>query len=490
MQGEDAAMRSTTTPVSRLITWRTLSLFTAIALTASLLVGTPSPVYAGGTIYVGPGSDDSGGSCAAPTYGAASTNATTAIQSAIEDVSLPSVVYLCAGTYELTGTVHIDKEITIEGASAASVLITPDGFEGTLLMVEDDVTITDVTVDGASKNWDVGDGNGAAILAWNAVVLTVNNSIFTNNTAGQGAAIWMDDQAELITHNNLFQGNESEDGGAIWFDVFTFGYLHGDTFIDNHAVGDLAETDPEGGAIYMDYDPDSWLSIDNATFTGNTSVEDGGAICVQWADAVVISDSTFTNNHAIGEDSSTEGGAVYVDYGDVEITGSRFIGNSSYEDGGAIAVDGAEYNNIHLLNNTFTNNRAVGAEGAEGGAVYFYAAFAEIADNIFSRNQSRRDGGAVFGGWLGEGEENDFHAISVQINDNRFISNRSTTYGGALALESLAQPGDALRNRFSGNRSRYGSDVAELGCPASRGDTMRAWRRSGARGIVAACISY
>ena len=472
---------------------RALSALTATALLAGLLVGTPSAARAAGTIYVGPGSNSSGGSCATPNYGASSTNATTAIESAIDDGSNPSVVYLCAGTYELNNTVHIDRAVTIQGASAGSVVITPDGFEGTLLMVQVNVTITDITVDGAYKDWGVDDGNGAAILAWNDVTLTVNNSTFTNNVAGEGAAIWMDDNSTLITSNNLFQGNVAEDGGAIWFDADTVGTLSGDTFVDNHADGDIDMTDPEGGAIYMDYNyfgDASLLTVEDATFIGNTSDEDGGAICVQEADLVTVTNTTFTDNHAIGEDSSTEGGALYVDYGDLTVTGSTFTGNTAYEDGGAIALDGAENDHLFLLNNTFTNNRASGDVGADGGAVYFVAATAEFTSTTFSSNQSGRDGGAAYGGWLGEWEENSIITIAVLINGNRFSSNQSRSYGGALAFESHAQPGDAARNKFSANRSRYGADVAELGCPVSRGDTMRAWRRSGARTIVAACVSY
>ena len=131
---------------------RALSALTVTALLAGLLVGTPSAVRAGGTIYVGPGSNDSGGSCAHPNYGATTTDARSAIASAIDDASNPDVVYICAGTYELNETVHIDRAVTIQGAGAGSVILTPDSFDGTLLMVQEDATISDITVDGASKS--------------------------------------------------------------------------------------------------------------------------------------------------------------------------------------------------------------------------------------------------------------------------------------------------------------------------------------------------
>ena len=483
------------------ITHRALSALTATALLAGLLVGTPSAARAlGGTIYVGTGSNDSGGSCAHPNYGASTTDARDAIQSAIEDAGNDRAVYLCAGTYLLNGTVAIDKSVTLQGAGAESVTISPDNFEGTLLMVEVSATIENITIDGASKNWGVGDGNGAAILGWERVTLTVNDSVFTNNQAGQGAAIWMDNLSALITHNNLFKGNVAQkgdcircgggDGGAISIGSDASGNLYGDSFINNHATGSN-DWQPSGGAIRSN---GAELHVDGATFNGNTSVEDGGAIWVRTGSVEVI-DSTFINNHAVGATFTTEGGALYMDIGDVTVIGSTFTGNSSYEDGGAIAMDDAEHGALILRDNVFTSNMAQGDPGADGGAVYFVAESTEMTNNTFSRNQAGRDGGAAYGGWIQEDSyTNDFLVIAVQINGNSFSSNRAKTYGGALAIESQAKPGDALRNRFSANRSRYGVDVAELGggsgCPVSRGDTMRAWRRSGARTIVAACVSY
>ena len=479
---------------------RLLRAMGSCALLCSLLIGAPGAVRAAGTIYVGPGNASTGGSCTDPDFGVISSgDAEMALESAINDASNPDHVIICAGTYDLPGTVNIDNDaVHIEGVSASSVKITQTAHSGWLLMVQqDDVTISGITVDGAS-HLD-GLGNGAGVLVWEGETLTVNDSVFKNNEAVQGAAIWMDAGSTLITHNNLFQGNVAEDGGALWFGEDATGELHDDEFEDNHAVGDIDLTNPEGGAIYMEYNIDgfveSHLEVTGALFSGNTSDEDGGGICVQEATVVYITDSTFVDNHAVGIGDSTEGGAVYVDLGELQVFDSIFTGNSSYEDGGAVAVDDASLSHMILQNNRFTGNQAYGDSGADGGAVYFMTASAEILGNTFSRNQSERDGGAAYGGWVREDveEPNEFLAIDLEIKGNRFISNRAGTYGGALAVESQAQSGDASRNRFAGNQSRYGSDVAQLGggtgCPVSRSETLRAWRRSGAHNIVAACVN-
>ena len=446
---------------------RALSALTATTLLAGLLVGTPGAVRAGGTIYVGPGSDASGGSCAHPDYGATTTDARSAIASAIDDASDPDVVYICAGTYELNGTVAIDREVTIQGARAGSVTLTPDSFDGTLLMVEVDATISDITVDGASKT-----SNGAAILAWESVTLTVNDSVFTNNEAGEGAAIWMDNDSSLITHDNLFQGNVAEDGGAIWFGNGTEGSLFGDTFIDNHAESECGwECSPEGGAIYMD----GWLSagllsVEGATFSGNTSDEDGGAIFANEVDLLTIENSTFTDNHAIGESNTTEGGAVYFQgSGSLTVVRSSFTGNSAYEDGGAIDLDSGDEGvsgHLTLLNSTFVNNHASGDAGANGGAVEGPGYTIEVSGSTFTGNIADDDGGAIY-------------AETATITRSSFTRNTSQTHGGAVALSAPVSSDLSLmrRNTFSRNTAPAGGamTLGPCGTP-SRSEAARVER--------------
>ena len=446
---------------------RALSALTATTLLAGLLVGTPGAVRAGGTIYVGPGSDASGGSCAHPDYGATTTDARSAIASAIDDASDPDVVYICAGTYELNGTVAIDREVTIQGARAGSVTLTPDSFDGTLLMVEVDATISDITVDGASKT-----SNGAAILAWESVTLTVNDSVFTNNEAGEGAAIWMDNDSSLITHDNLFQGNVAEDGGAIWFGNGTEGSLFGDTFIDNHAESECGwECSPEGGAIHMD----GWLSagllsVEGATFSGNTSDEDGGAIFANEVDIATITNCTFTDNHAIGESDTTEGGAVYFQgSGSLTVVRSRFTGNSAYEDGGAIDLDSGDdgaSGHLTLLNSTFVNNHASGDAGANGGAVEGPGYTIEVSGSTFTGNIADDDGGAIY-------------AETATFTGSSFTRNTSQTHGGAVALSAPVSSDLILmrRNTFSRNTAPAGGamTLGPCGTP-SRSEAVRVER--------------
>ena len=266
----------------------------------------------------------------------------------------------------------------------------------------------------------------------------------------------MDDDSTLITHDNLFRGNVATDGGAIWFDYDTVGSLNGDTFIDNHAESECGwDCSPEGGAIHMDgFESASLLSVVGATFSGNTADEDGGAIFVDGADLVTITDSTFTDNHAVGESDTTEGGAVYLQSGDLTVVRSTFTGNSAYEDGGAIDLDNGNLGHLILQNSRFVNNHASGDLGANGGAVEAKDATVTVINSTFTGN-----------GAIGLGGGGAIYAETATITGSSFTRNTSQTHGGAVALTAPVSSDLSLirRNTFSRNEAQVGGGAVTLG---------------------------
>ena len=477
-------------------------LVTIGALLASLFVGAPSPTRAvADTYYVGE-EIGAGGSCSAPDFGVDDHmgNAGDAIQAALDDADGGNdIVVICAGTYELDGELVVDYNVTIQGVGASQVTLTRDPeYAGRLVIVHNrEVTISGLTMSGAS-NTD--EGNGAAFLGWSGAAITVSNCVFSDNYAEyEGGAIWMDSDSTLTISNSTFTGNSSTDGGAIMMNSDTELVITGSRFTDNHAVGDIDVEDPEGGAIYAFQDLGmvlEVLEISNSTFTGNTSVEDGGAVYADYT--LTIDSSSFTDNHAIGESDTTEGGAVYVNEADeVVITGSSFTANSAYEDGGAIALDDLipEVDGVGgftLVGNSFSWNQAKGDSGADGGAVFFSARDVELTNNRFTRNSAERSGGAVYGGAAMEGSS-PYFAYLFNFARNAFTGNRSSTYGGALAVETTPVAGSIGPNAFRSNVNRRGgADLAQIGevgaCSTARSRVARAWRRSGARDVISVCL--
>jgi len=163
--------------------------------------------------------------------------------------------------------------------------------------------------------------------------------------------------------------------------------------------------------------------IDGFNFTQGAARE-GGAIRIVQPDITrkppVIKNCIFTSNIATEED----GGAIYVNYGEALIINCSFMDNQSADDGGAIAIRGGDAfhreaaNEIHLINCSFTGNHArdnggamfargtalsmnrcfiAGNEsGAQGGGAYFREASPIIMNTVFSGNHALSRGGALY----------------------------------------------------------------------------------------------
>jgi predicted outer membrane repeat protein len=274
--------------------------------------------------------------------------------------------------------------------------------------------------------------SGGAILSDNLGDLTVEDSVFINNQGYTGGAIYVN--GVIIIRSSTFTGNSAlEDGGAV------------------HAADDLELViDSEfsgntsggyGGAIYvdndvLDMDSDGQSGFINSTFSGNESTGDGGGAI--WLDedleaSAVILGSEFLNNTADGY-----GGAVriYDAYGSV--SDNTFTGNSAADGGGALHVEGD-------LDAAMSSNIFEGNEAQDGGAVQIDDDFlisAVITQNTFLNNVGD-DGGAI-----------DFDGlVAGTISSNKFIGNYATGDGGAIDADDIVASTVITRNTFLRNTS-------------------------------------
>ena len=167
------------------------------------------------------------------------------------------------------------------------------------------------------------------------------------------------------------------------------------------------------------------LVIDESTFVNNYSPRTSfgkGAIHIRYGINTTILNSNFSDNHAVGNDN---GGAVYVDGGDITIINTTFVNNTALGGGGGALYSARRYTNIYLTNNTFsyntaaycgamdiddffhyhvnligntfTYNRAVGqvAGNNGGGVICIRNASISLMDNNFSHNTATGDAGVV-----------------------------------------------------------------------------------------------
>ena len=282
-------------------------------------------------------------------------------------------------------------------------------------------------------------GIAGAALAWLDVEnININHYIFTNNYAGEaGGAIYANSGSNNFTVNNCkFEGNNvtsqtSGHGGAIDVDSEN-NTIKNSNFTNNNAY--------DGGAIHVD--GAGHINITNVTFDKNGAYHDGGAVNLV-SSGVRLNDTRFYNNTA-----TNNGGAVYV--GGTGTTNvvfdSDFEENKAGNRGGAIdwlAQKG------EIKNSNFTLNTA-----GDGGALYLNGASSgsELSHLIFKNNTATRNGGAI-----------DCNATLVNLTHTQFISNVAE-FGAALCREKGATGGFGVNNTFDKNHAtKSGAALAWLG---------------------------
>ncbi len=135
------------------------------------------------------------------------------------------------------------------------------------------------------------------------------------------------------------------------------------------------------------------------------------------------------------------GGAIYGDFGTVELVGSTLSGNSA-EAGGAIF---ASFTTVRAMNSTLSGNYASDL----GGAIGMYQGFVDSTNSTFSGNTAGYLGGAIWGGY----------ASAISLVNTTVASNTAAVGGGVSDYGSFSIPiyfyGSALGYNGGGNCATY-----------------------------------
>jgi predicted outer membrane repeat protein len=255
-----------------------------------------------------------------------------------------TITFTVTGTIPLLTEIDIADDVTITGPGAASLTISPTGFDRVFYIDDNNptVTISGVTI---QRTTGTSTDNGGAIFNY-AGTLTIQNSVISGNaTTGRGGAIFNYGGTVNIVNTSMTGNDSVTRGGAIY-------NYHGDLNVTNSTLS--GNTANSGGAIYLYrgnvsivsstlsgnqthagtgsggalYARNGYLSVQNSTFSGNTAAYDGGGISSAYA-LVTISNSTFTGNAA----TTGVGGAVAL-YNTTLTLVSTILANSTESGGG------------------------------------------------------------------------------------------------------------------------------------------------------------
>ena len=315
--------------------------------------------------------------------------------------------------YVLGGHVEMENPTIIGNGINDSQVSTKQG--GAIYISGENAGFTATGISNISSNAASKDG-GAIYLDGGDVILEENRICY--NSAETGGAVYLN-KGRLITTRSAYVANNyaNTNGGAFYVS-------NGQVEMENPEIignGKDSEGTPitgNGGAIFIQLDQSTQGEIVGFKATGtsiihsNASTSAGGAICVNYGN-VQLARNTISSNF------SNVGGAVYVLGGSLTTTDVSIVqDNYSNTDGGAFYVKDGR---VEMNNPTITGNGKTG------------------------ETPKTRNGGAIFvtgegAGFVATGEE------LARIEDNAASDNGAAIYvnGGNI---SFANPTEMLQNK-------------------------------------------
>jgi len=279
------------------------------------------------------------------------------------------------------------------------------------LVQQPPIVSQDLTIDGNGSTLERSYDPGTPAFA----ILTVTGGAVTINDLeirhGDNA-ITVSGRATITVNDSVFVNNSGTDGGAISSSTASDGpVVSGSVFINNKATGD-------GGAIYNNSSADG-VTVTGSTFTDNIAGGDGGAIY----DFCNISEH-LTGSLVEGNRASDGGGIWFSPNAGMIFTHDTISHNYATGNGGGIAA--LEFNTLTLQDSTITSNRA-----ADGGGLYVHVGNVEtITGSEFLANTAR-DGGGIF---------SSIALISQTLAGSSLVDNKARVDGGGAYIDSAADP--------------------------------------------------
>jgi len=345
-----------------------------IGLVVIFSYGVGNVSAAGNTVYVNAlGGNDSWNGLSASHSGTLS-GPKLSIKNATGTVDADGTVNIADGQYtgENNTNITINTDMNITGQSETGTIINGTGTNWIFIIpLGINVNINTLTITNGTNF------SGGAIF--NYGTLSVTGSKFIGNTAnvgGAGGAVYNNAGVLTVTGSN-FSGNLANVGGAIYNSGGTL------TITCSNFSGNAANRYCSGGAIYNDLNGN--LTVDNSNFFGNTAPNgEGGAIDNNYQGTLNVTNSNFTSNTAF----YGYGGAV-SNHGSLNVTRSTFTGNTASNGyGGAVS----NYSTLNLTDSTFTDNNA-----SLGGAIYNEYGTVDVHFNRFYGNTAT-SGSGIFKG--------------------------------------------------------------------------------------------
>ena len=227
---------------------------------------------------------------------------------------------------------------------------------------------TIVTGSNFTSNESTGLGGGA--IYHETGTLAINESVFTSNVAsgssGSGGAILTASGTAIVLDSQFVTNSANRAGGAIEV-------IDGETFISDSTIGgeegagnitgpDGSAAPGNGGGLHVT--GSALVAINNTEVSYNFAASEGGGLWNQVGSRMFVNNgSSITDNLAAGSEADTGGGGIFNNGGSLYVTDSTISNNdavgTSGSGGGILSTDGI----VLVFDSTIDGNSAPRAGG-------------------------------------------------------------------------------------------------------------------------------
>ncbi len=352
------------------------------------------------------------------------------------------------GTFDVTV-----PDLTIRALAGRNPVLDANGA-GSVIKVNignGNITLEGLTIQDGSRIGNNDRGSGVEIV--NAELVTIRDCLIRNNDAndfgGGGVGGF---NFDLLVENSVFQENNANGGGAILLRDNSSMVIRNSQFIENSARVDA-------GAIFYEVNANQTLVIEDSDFEGNICNDRGGAILMRDAGQVMITNTRFTENTAIGLPGS-DAGAIFIEgVRDTTFNGCDFEANLANGEGGAVLsfLNTPRGDLIEYIDTRFVDHES------SASTVSIFGGVVDVVNCDFLDNTTLRagDGGRI-GGALryrtSQGGQRAFGRVYNSIFDGN-----SADAGGAVMVGTGTV--DIVNSTFVDNIANSGAAIGGLsGC--------------------------
>ncbi|MGJ8641350.1 MAG: choice-of-anchor Q domain-containing protein [Opitutaceae bacterium] len=229
---------------------------------------------------------------------------------------------------DLLSQITLENTVRVDGSIQSEPVVLNAGGSSRIFHITDGDVQYNQEVSLINIHFENGNSSsGGAIL--NEESLSLNHSVFTQNTATYGGAFYMNSEGSADFSNCHFIGNTASEGaGAIYIKKAPTNISH---------CRFLANSAKNGGAIQLE---GITSEIINTSFIGNSATDSGGAF-YSGSDSSAVINCSFTRN-----DAGDFGSAIYFNYGTLVTNNSILWLNTSNDN---LQISGSFTGNNNLI---------------------------------------------------------------------------------------------------------------------------------------------